>query len=127
MRLFYEMEIDFKSWCTKIETRLLTYVSIVQTQFEKEVKIVCVVGLIVSLKPSGIQWVIYIVIVYYIYILLRKINRWFHTLFLDREREKQRERKLGNSNLHQLDSSTYLFHYCNNRQLLPLCILNSQT
>lgn len=35
--------------------KLACYVSIVQTQFEKEVKIVCVIGLIVSLKPSGIQ------------------------------------------------------------------------
>lgn len=109
--VFYEMEIDFKSWCIKIETRLLTYVCIVQTQFEKEIKIVCVVGLGIQLYNLA----------YYIYIYIfsfSQVNRQFHTSYIvSIQKEREREGKLGNSNLHQLDSSTYLFHYCNNRQL----------
>lgn len=109
--VFYEMEIDFKSWCTKIETGLLTYICIVQTQFEKEIKIVCVVGLGIQLCNLA----------YYIYIYIfsfSQVNRQFHTSYIvSIQKEREREGKLGNSNLHQLDSSTYLFHYCNNRQL----------
>lgn len=93
------------------KSRLLTYVCIVQTQFEKEIKIVCVVGLGIQLCNLA----------YYIYIYIfsfSQVNRQFHTSYIvSIQKERERKGKLGNSNLHQLDSSTYLFHYCNNRQL----------
>lgn len=71
--------------------RLLTYVCIVQTQFEKEIKIVCVVGLGIQLYNLA----------YYIYIYIfsfSQVNRQFHTSYIvsiqkEREREKGEIRK----------------------------------
>lgn len=66
------------------KSRLLTYVCIVQTQFEKEIKIVCVVGL--GIQLCNLAYYIYI----YIFSFSQTDNFIHHTLSLYRKKERER-------------------------------------
>lgn len=71
------------------KSRLLTYVCIVQTQFEKEIKIVCVVGL--GIQLCNLAYYIYIYI--FSFSQVNTISYIIHCLYTERKRERGEIRK----------------------------------
>lgn len=69
------------------KSRLLTYVCIVQTQFEKEIKIVCVIGL--GIQLCNLAYYIYI----YFFTSKQIISYIIHCLYTERKRERGEIRK----------------------------------